>query len=253
MSWETDPDRRILDLEYFVERATGENFDGNHPPDSKQIRRNLALLFDRVDRNVQSLHTPACSHHIAEAFLRVVDIPGPVVECGTFKGAMAAKLSILCKHYGKELYVFDSFKGLPHDEPCTELHTGDIGTWKKGWFTGHKPEVENSIKYWGCEQVTTLVEGWFEDTLHLYDIKPSFVFIDVDLVSSMKTCLEHFWPRLQGPYFFSHEATIKEYIEALLDKEWWSNTINCDLPSHIGVGTGYKDAFHLCRLNKSLE
>lgn len=247
MDWELDPERIKLNRKHFARRATNIGLD------TQQFRHDLALLFDKVDRNVKCLHGPACGHHIAEGFLKTVDIPGPVVECGTFKGGMAAKLSILCKIFGKQLYVFDSFQGLPHDEPCTDLalEEGESLAWRKGWFTGYRPEVENSLKYYGKEEVCTLVEGWFEDTLHLHDIKPSFIFIDVDLVSSMRTCLEYFWPRLQGPYFFSHEATIKEYTEALLDKEWWNEKLGCDPPTHVGVGQGYMDAPHLCRLNKS--
>jgi O-methyltransferase len=244
MSWELDPNRNHLDMDYFISRSA------NNPVDTNELRRRLALLFDRVDRNVKCLHTASCGHHLAEAFLKTINVPGPVVECGTFKGGMAAKLSILCKVFNKKLFVFDSFKGLPHSEPCTDMLTGEFASWEKGWFTGHRSEVENSIKYYGYEEVTTLVEGWFEDTLHLHDIKPSLIFIDVDLVSSMRTCLEYFWPRLRGPYFFSHEATVKEYAEAILDEDWWRQKFNCSPPSHVGVGAGYPDAGHLCRLNK---
>src|SRR5690349_12423182 len=38
---------------------------------------------------------------------------GAVVECGTYYGASACSLSLICKEIGRELHIFDSFEGLP--------------------------------------------------------------------------------------------------------------------------------------------
>jgi hypothetical protein len=184
------------------------------------------------------------------------NIPGPIVECGCFKGAMTAKMSIICNELGKELYVFDSFKGLPHDEPY--YHTPYAGTqrfkgefvWRKGQFSASKKEVEDNVLKYGEIDVCTFVEGFFEDTLHEYELKPSMVFIDVDLTTSMKTCVKHWWPRLVGPRFYSHEAQIAGYSEALIDKQWWNVTMDCEPPPHVGCGTGFIDAPALCFLQK---
>ena len=39
--------------------------------------------------------------------------PGVVVECGTWKGASAANLSLVCRSVGRQIHIYDSFQGLP--------------------------------------------------------------------------------------------------------------------------------------------
>jgi hypothetical protein len=162
---------------------------------------------------------------------------------------MSAKLSILAKELGKELFIFDTFSGLPAGEDF--ISKKDIpGKWLKGQFCGTKDEVKRNLEKYGEPDVCHLVEGRFEDTLVDYDIEPSFIFIDVDLVASMQTCIKHFWPRLKGPRFYSHEASIKNYASALLDRDWWNKELLQNPPSHVGVGTGFSDAGALCYLLK---
>src|ERR1017187_6303006 len=53
--------------------------------------------------------------HLAMA-LKLLEI-GIVVECGTWKGGTAANLSIICRLTGRQLFIFDSFRGLPPADP----------------------------------------------------------------------------------------------------------------------------------------
>jgi hypothetical protein len=48
--------------------------------------------------------------------------PGVVVECGIWKGAWAANLSLVCRIVGRQLHIYDSFRGLPAPQE------GDRGT-----------------------------------------------------------------------------------------------------------------------------
>lgn len=50
---------------------------------------------------------------------------GNILECGYFKGFSSTCLSIICDYFDKELYVADSFQGLPeNDDPYYK--TGDF-------------------------------------------------------------------------------------------------------------------------------
>ena len=245
MCWETDSTRNHLDEHHFRSRTTEDSFD------TFLFRQELCKRFELINRNMPQhldrLHSPPCGYHIAEGLLFTKNVEGPIVECGCFKGAMTAKMSILCKAMGKELYVFDSFQGLPHDE----LFNDGINKWRKTQFSCPRNEVEAAVRKYGEIEVCHFVEGFFENTLQDYDLKPSMVFIDVDLTTSMRTCTEHFWPRLVGPRFYSHEARIKEYVEALLDRQWWNDKFGRDPPPHVGCGTGFPDAPALCYLKKN--
>ena len=65
------------------------------------------------------------------------------------------------------------------------------------------------------------------------------VFIDVDLVSSARACLRHFWPRLApGGYWYTHEASFPRYVRGLLDPDWWHENLGADPPLIMGAGSG---------------
>lgn len=247
--WETDLTRYPLDGHHFRSRATEvRGFDTFLF--RQEIYRRFLIIDEDMAPHVSRLHGPPCAYHVVEGMLLARNIPGPVVECGCFKGAMTAKMSIVCKAMGKKLYVFDSFQGLPHAEDFVH-YTDGKGTWSKNDFSGSKDEVEANVRKHGEIDVCHFVEGFFSDTLHHYDIKPSMIFIDVDLTTSMRTCVEHFWPRLAGPRFYSHEAQITTYADALLDKQWWNDKLGCNPPPNIGCFTGFPDAPALCYLKKN--
>ena len=48
-------------------------------------------------------------------------IRGDVVECGVYKGASSASLSLVCALVGRKLWVCDSFSGLPDAERLTAV------------------------------------------------------------------------------------------------------------------------------------
>ena len=45
------------------------------------------------------------------------DVPGDIIECGTWKGGSATNLSLVCKIVGRKLLIYDSFQGLPEGVP----------------------------------------------------------------------------------------------------------------------------------------
>lgn len=57
-------------------------------------------------------------------------------------------------------------------------------------------EVQQHVSRYGEIEVCQFAKGWFADTMP--EVREPVVagFIDVDLASSTRTCLEHLYPRL---------------------------------------------------------
>jgi O-methyltransferase len=169
---------------------------------------------------------------------------------------MSAKMSIMAEAVGKELIVFDSFQGLPHDEEFTKFkgewmqnQSHDelvISNWKKGMFECSQETVRQNIEKFGVLEVTTLIPGLFEDTLHKHPCNPSFIFVDVDLIKSAWVCVEYFWHRLRGPRFYSHEFNFPSYAGAILNRLIWAERMGCSAPQYVQ----FRDAPHLAYLKK---
>ena len=103
---------------------------------------------------------------------------GPWAEFGVHdgKGALILKYE---QHQEDPFYLFDSWQGLP--EPWTEAGTTII---EKGTFgNADPPRIPG----------TTIVQGWFEDTLPGFQFPGPLrlVHIDSDLESSARTVLQN--------------------------------------------------------------
>jgi O-methyltransferase len=75
----------------------------------------------KMYRNTRRISTgTSYKAHLAMA-LKILetppDVPGDVIECGTWKGGASANLSLVCKIVNRKLKVYDSFEGLPEPEP----------------------------------------------------------------------------------------------------------------------------------------
>src|SRR5438132_8636692 len=96
---------------------------------AKASRSNLLerlVLLRKMHRNNHAI--PSASHFLEHLVIatRILDIPqsitGCVVECGAYKGASAANLSLVCALADRELEVFDSFEGLPEPTKSDAAH-----------------------------------------------------------------------------------------------------------------------------------
>jgi O-methyltransferase len=162
-------------------------------------------------------------------------LPGVVVECGTFKGGTAANLSLACKIVGRELFVFDSFEGLPEGSPLDR----EARYYSKGDWAGTFDEVSNNIRKGGDLSRCTLVRGWFDKTLPLFDREIVLAYVDVDLEASLDTCIKNVWPRLsKSGFVFIDECLSPNYCSLFYSERWWQKNFNCTPPGLIGAGTG---------------
>jgi len=127
---------------------------------------------------------------------------GCIIECGTWKGGMAAGLACIGgpnRHY----YFFDSFKGLP----LVTIEDGDDAReWQQNrsgprYFnncTAGREEFANVIALANLPLSHVHVyEGFFKDSFSEICVPPIAILrLDADWYDSTLLCLETFWDRL---------------------------------------------------------
>ena len=224
-----------------------EYFDASTGSDYKIGFFAKLRLARKMARNRRKIETR--SHFLehlvmATQILRVPkSVEGAVVECGTFKGGSAANLSLVCALCDRQLEIFDSFAGLP--EPSTRdkehvlLAPRQIHSYEQGALHGPLAEVQQNLSRWGAIHCCRFNVGYFEQTVCNFSRNCVLIFLDVDLLQSLETCLRHLWPRLQdGCYVFAHEVHHLEICALFFCESWWRSNLKCGAPGLIGAGTG---------------
>jgi len=228
-----------LVAESFLRRSTGLEY-GIGLCDKCGLTRQMRRITDRIIGA-----TGYGEHLLLASYLLSISpsVPGVVVECGCFKGRSTATLSLLCEMTNRQLIVFDSFEGLPDvaadDRAHVTLLHDRYEVYKKGDYTGTLDEVQAHVREFGCIDRCRFIKGYFEDSLPHFHDPAAFVFLDVDLHESLKTCLRYLWPLLhdQG-YLFTHEATQLDFAAKFFDRDWWRREMACEPPGLVGAGCG---------------
>jgi O-methyltransferase len=203
--------------------------------------RALSARMREISRNVESPHNESHILSFVVASYRRRDVPGVLVEAGSFKGSSTAKLSLVAEAVGKRLVVFDSFQGIPDN---AEPHEQSIdGHSIQGWFEGGKfrgtlENVLETVTQYGCIDVCEFVPGWFEETLPSFGESVAAAYVDVDLASSTRTCLRYLYPLLSpGGVLVSQDGDFPLVVDAFRDEQLWRRDIGCDPPRMDGLGT----------------
>lgn len=129
---------------------------------------------------------------IAKATLEVIrnEVPGDIVELGCNVGESAKVIQnvIENKNSDKQLYVYDSFEGLP----APNKEKGD--TWAEGALKTTKEDLIANFEKNGLK-VPIIVEGWFKD-IEILPEKISFAFFDGDFYDSIMDSFKKTWDRV---------------------------------------------------------
>ena len=205
--------------------------------------KRIALLrrFKLITRKIPCPHSQAEIIAFVGAVLKIPsEVKGCIVEAGAFKGGSASKFSIAAKIAGRELYIFDSFAGLPENKESHEKSI--LGHSIKGWFSegkfcGSLEEVKSSISKYGEIVGCNFIKGWFEETMPSFKQRIVAVYLDVDLASSTKTCLKYLYPLLApGGVIFSQDGDFPLVIEVFDSDEFWEEEVGCKKPYIEGLG-----------------
>ena len=119
---------------------------------------------------------------------------GELAECGVYKGGTAKVLAELVPD--RPLHLLDTFSGMPDTDPAKDLH-------KAGDF--NDTSLEAVREYLAGHKNVNCIAGLIPQSLEpLRDRTFSFVHIDLDIYSAIKSACEFFYPRLErgGSFLF---------------------------------------------------
>jgi hypothetical protein len=209
-------------------------------------RAQKVALAGRFRRTTAELPSGTSAVYHVVLATEILNIPpsvrGDVIECGCWKGASTSSLSLACKLVGRRLFVCDSFEGLPQDDPTavhTYPHIRAFGYYQQGMYSGRLEEVMANVARCGDLSVCHFVKGYFNETLKDLTGPFAFAFADVDLVSSLKDCLKHIWPKLvEGGLFYTDDSGDMETVRPWFDGEWWKRELGQEAPGYVGSGCG---------------
>jgi O-methyltransferase len=204
----------------------------------------LALIrqFDTINERIVSATGTLTQVVLARAILSIPrSAKGDVVECGCYKGASTASLSLVCRLTDRRLVACDSFEGLPDDDQPVHVgaHSGIYGYLRRGMFCGRFDEVAENVAKFGALETCDFVSGFFNESLKGLERPIAFSFLDVDLASSTRDAIKHIWPLLiENGLIYSDDAGDLDVVRVFWDERWWEETLGCRAPGFIGSGCG---------------
>ena len=227
---------------YIIDEFVNGNY-GATAGITRKDRFELVKKIRTAADNIPSA-TRALYHVIlARELLKIPQtISGDVIECGVYKGASSASLSLVCALVGRKLWVCDSFAGLPVSE--SEItrnypHLKVYGQYRQGMYSGALVEVQENIRKYGDLKSCEFVPGVFAESLRGFSAKLAFAFVDVDLTSSMQDCIKFLWPKLvdEGTVF-TDDSCDMEVARVWFDDNWWQRELGLRAPGYVGTGCG---------------
>lgn len=188
-------------------------------------------------------------------------VPGAVVECGCYNGGSTIGLSLACELAGRQLFVCDTFDGLPAPEAGEDVDVlpqhGVFYRWRRGDFRsqGGLAGVRENVRRYGSISVCVFVPGLFADTLPLLPLREIImIYEDADLASSVRDCIQYLWPKLQqGCKFFCQEPFSVAVVGLFYDRAWWQARFNVQPPGFLGSGGGVDYALSSSGLGHSIK
>ncbi|NBX98104.1 hypothetical protein EBQ81_04555 [bacterium] len=200
------------------------------------------LLLNRPNNTVDS---SIISRDQIKILLSVLDnilkqnIEGDIVEFGCYVGESSKYLRMMLDYYrsDKNLYVYDSFEGLP---PLSkyEQNTG----WREGTLKTSE-DILLSNFYNNGLRPPIITKGWFKD-IHSYSIpdKICFAFLDGDFYDSIYDSLNQIYGRMsRGSSIIFHDYErpdlpgVKAAIIDFIAKNNLENTLLVKVFSELGL------------------
>jgi O-methyltransferase len=189
------------------------------------IRQRLCLLrrFLWIDWNVPHGHKPCEIAEVCRALAERRGAQGEViVEAGCWQGGSSAKFSILCKMFGYELWIYDSFQGVEPMMAKDKEHSHDYS----GEYAAPESLLRSNLETYGEPDVCSIYAGWFAETLAAGPIaRPvRLAYLDCDLAKGTREALIGIVPALvEDGWILSQDFHIRP-VRALLEApDTWDN------------------------------
>lgn len=147
----------------------------------------VTLLSDQVDKRELGV--------ILSELQKTLDtVSGDVVEFGCYEGTTSVHLAHFLASTNKELYVYDSFAGLPAKTSKDSSPAGE--QFREGELLATKKHLLMNFKK-AHEPLPHITKAWFADVASR-DVPNSisFAFLDGDYYDSILDPLKLIWPKL---------------------------------------------------------
>lgn len=180
------------------------------------------LLTDFSDENLAiikavrpfTMTSPQRLNALIEAirYLEIHHIPGAIVECGVWRGgSMMAAIKTLQSygHSSRDLYLFDTFEGMPAPEKqdTSKFHSSTEEIYQStkrsnggsNWCYSSLEETRNNVLSTGYDSNKIhFIKGKVEETLpqHIPQDALALLRLDTDFYSSTRHELIHLYPKL---------------------------------------------------------
>jgi O-methyltransferase len=175
--------------------------------------------------------------YILNALSQVRDVEGDVCEYGVAQGATSTLIADTISDLTKDLYLFDSFQGLPKPTVEDELkddifNLGNMAAYE-GTMNCHPNECVYRLQKMGlATQKIKMVAGFVDETIDKTPDKVSFAFVDFDFYLPIKIALDCLHNKLSSggviivdDYDFFSTGVKKAVSEFLSDKEDYKFTV----------------------------
>lgn len=200
----------------------GNYFNIRYNPSMAMISKLLskyALITDQVDKEELSIILTELDKVLGE------DIAGDVVEFGCYKGTTSLFLMRLIMEHSanKQLWLYDSFAGLPDKTVEDDTRLGD--EFKPGELMTTKAEVLRNFAHANLPR-PIIKKDWFTNlTDRDVPAKICFAYFDGDFYASIKdsfqVCQAHFTPGaviVIDDYVNDHLPGVKRAVDEWLTK-----------------------------------
>jgi O-methyltransferase len=168
------------------------------PKDFLAIER-IKLIFKAMP-NTQSTYQKLSALYDAACCVEAQGIHGSFVECGVRNGGSAAVMAaVAARNSKRDVWLFDSWEGLPDPTGQDITHDGQPG--RRGQALGYLEQV-NALLFSKMNLDPNKIhieKGWFNETIptvkeNLAEI--ALLNLDCDWYESVKFCMEELYPRV---------------------------------------------------------
>jgi O-methyltransferase len=159
-----------------------------------------SMRFTRVVLKIKPNYTMISTKRLYNLYnlikrINSLKLPGDIVECGVWNGGASALMAFADdvsrkKRKRREIWLFDSFEGLP--PPGKKDGKLERDSYFEGWNKGRIKNVKRIFKKLEIPlKNVKIVKGWFDSTLDNKDLETiAILHIDADWYDSVKTVLE---------------------------------------------------------------
>jgi len=184
-------------------------------------RTNLLSRFLVIDWYVEHSHKPSEIAAVCRAMAERSAKRGEAfLEAGCWQGGSSAKFSIICKMFGYQLKIYDSFCGVEQMQPEELAESYDFS----GEYAAPESVLSDNLALFGEPDVCSVHKGWFHETLALQAVPfpVGIAFLDCDLAKGTKEALLGIVPALaQDGWIFSQDFHIKPVRDLIYDQATW--------------------------------